>query len=143
MQSPFYKGRLRFPQFICYDLLKLRCSASLSLESDLVLILFFLSFFPRLLHFLGKIELRTDWEKEWFLACSRKLKFIKLTSVLSAAENFKFLPVCWHNLWYDCLFWGIKSFLEIGGALLNKIIKKVSKQERTLEVWKSDNIWLR
>ena len=49
---------------------------------------------------------------------------------------FNFQLVCWHNLWYDNLFWGIKLFLEIGVALENKIVKKVSKQEWTLvEKW--------
>ena len=33
---------------------------------------------------------------------------------------------------YDNLFWGMKSFPEIGGAYENKIAKKVSKRERTL-----------
>jgi len=71
-------------------------------------------------------------ETAWFLACSFYLSFAKLTSVFSALRNFKFLPVFLQYLWYDNLFRGIKSFLEIGVALGNKIVKKVSKQERTL-----------
>ena len=104
----------------------------IKLELDLVLILFLLSFYYK-----APPVSRKKWAEKWLrnrMVFDLFLQFeLRKTDLCSQQlRNFNFLPVCWHNLWYDCLFWGIKSFLEIGGALENKIIKKVSQRERTL-----------
>ena len=71
------------------------------LESDLVLILFLLSFYYK-----APPVSRKKWAENWLR--NRMIFWLVppvWTSqnwlVFSAAEKFHFLPLCWHNLWYD------------------------------------------